>query len=180
MIVFSRVSLQCVSDLRVFLKVYTRGLIHSVCRCLYVSHLLPRLLSASCHYLSGEDLQMPLGLLARLTLSNSIFVEQFAAAAQDAEVGSLVCGQPDLGLRTSQLSKSWWLIEWVPLRWRDPFLFSRKSLFSKILMYVFKKLYLRYLFVWSVFCEKDTWIVMTILRLLPQLLIWNGYRFLLL
>ncbi|BFZ18847.1 hypothetical protein BsWGS_21886 [Bradybaena similaris] len=57
-------------------------LLAEIQHCLYTSRLLPRLLESCVRYLSGPQLETPMGLIARLVLGNVIFVEQFATSVK--------------------------------------------------------------------------------------------------
>ncbi|KAK7088085.1 serine/threonine-protein kinase 36-like isoform X2 [Littorina saxatilis] len=59
--------------------------------CLFSSQLLPRLLAATSHYLKGETLETPIGLMTRLVLGNPIFVQQFASTVKELKCSSFVC-----------------------------------------------------------------------------------------
>ena len=58
--------------------------------CLHSHQLLPKLMFACQKYLKDEQLETPMGLVARLVLSNNIFVEQFCATVKDLKVSTCV------------------------------------------------------------------------------------------
>ncbi|XP_046556063.1 serine/threonine-protein kinase 36-like isoform X1 [Haliotis rubra] len=58
-------------------------LLAEIQHCLYTCDLLPRLVAGCTCYLTKENLETPLGLIARLVLANRIFVEQFASAVKE-------------------------------------------------------------------------------------------------
>lgn len=58
----------------------------SHCRCFAGRQLLPRLLHASVTYLKPLDLDLPIGLISRLVLADTVFVEQFSHCVDDLKV----------------------------------------------------------------------------------------------
>ncbi len=57
-----------------------------ICRSFYRNEFLPRLLHASQTYLRPEHMELPVGLMSRLIVSDVEFVNQFAQAVKQYKV----------------------------------------------------------------------------------------------